>query len=76
MNTGYEECDANFKRLKKYIDENELIRNIVEDKIKSSSVNYKEYFLNGSLSIPKNECDHIKVIYDYMSMIDETFFIS
>lgn len=77
MNTGYEECDVNFKRLKKYIDENELIRNIVQDKIKESSANYEDYFLkpnssfNSKFFIPEDENDHIKAIYDYMDMIEK-----
>ena len=77
INTSYEECDVNFKRLKKYIDENELIRDIVQEKIKESSANYENYFLkqgsgfNNNFSIPDKETDHIKVIYDYMDMIEK-----
>ena len=77
MNTSYEECDVNFKRLKKYIDENELIRDIVQEKIKESSANYEDYFLkpnssfNSKFFIPEDENDHIKAIYDYMDMIEK-----
>ena len=78
INTSYEECDVNFKRRKKYIDENELIRDIVQGKIKDSSANYENYFLkqgsgfNNNFSIPDKETDHIKVIYDYMDMIEKS----
>ena len=78
MNTSYEECDVNFKRLKKYIDENELIRDIVQEKIKESSANYENYFLkqgsgfNSDFLIPEDENDHIKSIYDYMDMIEKS----
>lgn len=78
INTSYEECDVNFKRLKKYIDENELIRDIVQEKIKESSANYENYFLkqgsgfNSDFLIPEDENDHIKSIYDYMDMIEKS----
>ena len=78
INTSYEECDVNFKRLKKYIDANELIRDIIQEKIKESSTNYENYFLkqgsgfNNNFSIPDKETDHIKVIYDYMDMIEKS----
>lgn len=78
MNTNYEECDANFRRFKKYIDENELISNIIQEKIKLSSIDYKECFLiqNSSwgeeFSVPNDESDHIKAIYDYMDMIEKS----
>lgn len=45
MNTGFDDCNANFLRLKKYIDENELIRELIQKKIRLSSANYEEYFL-------------------------------
>ncbi len=77
MNTNYEECDANFKRFKKYIDENQLISSITQEKIKFSSIDYKECFLtqNSSweedFSVPNDESDHLKAIYDYMDMIEK-----
>lgn len=77
INTNYEESDANFKRFKKYIDENELINNIITEKIKDSSINYEDCFLikgsswNEDFSIPKDESDHLKAIYDYMDMIEK-----
>lgn len=80
MNTNYEECNANFKRFKKYIDENEIISNIIQEKVKLSSIDYKEYFLIPSsgfgekFSIPNDENDHLKAIYDYMDMIEKTNF--
>lgn len=77
INTNYEESDANFKRFKKYIDENELINEIIMKKIKNSSANYEEYFLsqnnswNEDFSVPKDENDHLKIIYDYIDMIEK-----
>lgn len=77
MNTNYEECDANFKRFKKYIDENKLISNIIKEKIRLSSIDYKDCFLtqNGSweeeFSTPNDESKRIKAIYDYMDMIEK-----
>lgn len=76
MTTSYEESDVNFKKFKKYIDENELIKDIIQEKISEVSVNYQDYFLSGSscfgndYSIPTDECEHLKAIYDYMNMID------
>lgn len=77
MNTNYEESDANFRRFKKYIDENELINKIIHEKIHSSSIDFKKCFLTQSssweedFSIPNNENDHLKAIYDYMDMIEK-----
>ena len=47
------------------------------EKIRLSSANYEEYFLkqnsgfNSTFIIPEQEDDHVKVIYDYMDMIEK-----
>lgn len=77
VNTNYEESDANFRRFKKYIDENELISDIIQKKIKNSSINYEDCFLiqdnywDKEFSIPTDESDHLRAIYDYMDMIEK-----
>lgn len=74
--TKYDECDANFKRFKKFIDDNELIHDIVYEKIKNSKIDFRKCFLISSgwseeLSIPEDEDEHLKAIYDYMDMIEK-----
>ena len=74
--TKYEECDANFKRFKKFIDDNELVHDIVYKKIKDSKIDFRKCFLipnsyNEELSIPEDESDHLKAIYDFMDMIEK-----
>ena len=43
MTTNYEESDVNFRRFKKFIDENELVNNIIMQKISGVTINYEDY---------------------------------
>ena len=63
-------------RLKRFMDENEIIRELIQNVIKQSKYDYKTDFIinNGSsswklINPPEDESDHIKAIYDYMSDI-------
>lgn len=77
MTTNYEESDVNFRRFKKFIDENELVNNIIMQKISGVTINYEDYFLSQNnswgqdYSIPTDESEHLKVIYDYIRMIEK-----
>ena len=77
MTTNYEESDVNFRRFKKFIDENELVHNIIMQKISGVTINYEDYFLSQNnswgqdYSIPTDESEHLKAIYDYIRMIEK-----
>lgn len=77
MTTNYEESDVNFRRFKKFIDENELVNNIIMQKISGVTINYDDYFLSQNnswgqdYSIPTDESEHLKAIYDYIRMIEK-----
>ena len=77
MTTNYEESDVNFRRFKKFIDENELVNNIIMQKISWVTINYEDYFLSQNnswgqdYSIPTDESEHLKAIYDYIRMIEK-----
>ena len=77
MTTNYEERDVNFRRFKKFIDENELVNNIIMQKISGVTINYEDYFLSQNnswgqdYSIPTDESEHLKAIYDYIRMIEK-----
>lgn len=77
MATNYEESDVNFRRFKKFIDENELVNNIIMQKISGVTINYEDYFLSQNnswgqdYSIPTDESEHLKAIYDYIRMIEK-----
>lgn len=75
LNTTYEKADADIYRFKKYIDETCEIKNILDEAMKDSKVNYQDYFLttlsNVNFRVPFDEKDHIKAIYDYINMIVE-----
>ena len=77
MTTNYEESDVNFRRFKKFIDENELVNNIIMQKISGVTINYEDYFLSQNnswgqdYSIPTDESEHLKAIYDYIRMIEK-----
>lgn len=77
MTTNYEESDVNFRRFKKFIEENELVNDIIKQKISGVTINYEDYFLSQNSSwgqdylIPIDEGEHLKAIYDYMDMIEK-----
>ena len=77
MTTNYEESNVNFRRFKKFIDENEVVNDIIKKKISGIIINYEDYFLSSNSSldqdylIPTDEGEHLKVIYDYIDMIEK-----
>ncbi|WP_221373362.1 hypothetical protein [Clostridium perfringens] len=72
LTTKYEEGNIQLIRFRKFIQENDLVKNIIQEKIKGVNYNYKGNFIienNGwssSISIPIDECEHIKAMYDYL----------
>jgi cell division FtsZ-interacting protein ZapD len=72
LNTNYTEGNLHLIRLKIYIDENELISDIITNKIKDVEYDYRTNFISKdggwcSLNIPINSSEHIKAIYDYLT---------
>ena len=67
------ESDKNIHliRFRKFIQENELINNIIQEKIKDIDYDYKDNFIvkegsRYSISIPIDNGEHIKAMYDYL----------
>lgn len=75
LKTSSEKVDADLYRFKKYIDNTAIIKNILDDCFLDSMVNYEDYFFtklgNMSFRVSLNEKDHMKAIYDYITMILE-----
>lgn len=71
LTTKYDENNIQLIRFRKFIQENEIISKIVEEKIKNVNYDYKENFIveDGgwkTISIPIDEGEHIKAMYDYL----------
>lgn len=71
LNTNYTEGNLHLIRLKNYIDENQLIHEIINNKIKDVEYNYQTNFISEDdgwylLNIPINSSEHIKAIYVYL----------
>ena len=72
LTTKYEDGNIQLIRFRKFIQENELINDIIQEKIKDINYDYKGNFIiedNGwssSISIPIDDSKHIKAMYDYL----------
>lgn len=71
LTTNYTDGNLHLIRLRIYIDENDLISEIIANKIKDTEYFYKDNFFekNGgwnSLNIPVKNSEHIKAICDYL----------
>lgn len=81
LNSTNDDADINLTRFLKFINSNELITNILHNKIEGIEYDFKECFLIESdgwanYNIPKDEGCHLKAQYDYMMFIDSTEQIS
>lgn len=71
LTTKYDDGNIQLIRFRKFIQENELINNIIQDKIKDVDYDYKENFIIedggwANISIPIDDSEHIKAMYDYL----------
>lgn len=74
LKTKYDDGNIQLIRFRKFIEENELINNIIKEKIKNIDYEYKDNFIIEdprwyNISIPIDECEHIKAMYDYLEDI-------
>lgn len=71
LTTKYDDGNIQLIRFRKFIQENELINNIIQEKIRNVDYDYKKDFIVedggwSSISIPIDESKHIKAMYDYL----------
>ncbi|NFG02907.1 hypothetical protein FCV36_11480 [Clostridium sporogenes] len=71
LTTKYDDGNIHLIRLRKFIQENELINNIIQDKVRNVDYDYKGNFIVedggwSSILIPIDESEHIKAMYDYL----------
>lgn len=71
LKTSYDEENIQLIRFRKFIEENEVINRIIQDKITNIDYDYKNNFIvedggRASISIPIDESKHIKAMYDYL----------
>lgn len=71
LTTKYDDGNIQLIRFRKFIQENELINNIIQEKIKDVDYDYKKDFIVedggwSGISIPIDESKHIKAMYDYL----------
>lgn len=77
LRTVYNDEDAYVIRFKQYIDSNNIVKNIIESKIANVDFDFQKCFdIESSsgwkeISIPANENEHIKAMYDYLDYIVE-----
>ncbi len=81
LNSTDDNADVNLSRFLRFINGNELISSILQEKIANTEFDFKECFdfeAHGwaGLYIPKDEESHLKAQYDYMTFIDSTEKIS
>lgn len=74
LNSVDDNADVNLSRFLKFINENELIKSFIEQKISGVEYDFKECFgfgVNGwaSFNPPEDESCHIKALYDYLMFI-------
>ena len=71
LKTNYDDGNIQLIRFRKFIEENEVIDRIIQDKITDIDYDYKNNFIVeddgwASISIPIDESKHIKAMYDYL----------
>lgn len=77
LNSNDDNADVNLSRFLRFINENEFIRNILEQKISGVEYDFKQCFLIETIgwadfNIPTDEGCHLKAQYDYMTFINES----
>lgn len=81
LNSNMDNADVNLSRFLKFINENEFIKSVINQKISGVKYNFKDCFKIdendwSDFDFPTDEAQHIKAQYDYMSYIDENEKIS
>ena len=71
LKTNYDDGNIQLIRFRRFIEENEVINRIIQDKIINIDYDYKNNFIvedggRASISIPIDESKHIKAMYDYL----------
>lgn len=71
LKSDYNDGNIQLIRFRKFIEENEIINNIIQEKISDIDYDYKGNFIIedgswSSISIPIDEGKHIKAMYDYL----------
>lgn len=74
LRTEYTNQDVPLHRFKNYIDTNVIIKDIVQFAIENIDYDYKNCFEKepsdwASISVPVNEREHLRAMYDYMTFI-------
>ena len=76
LNSNMDNSDVNLSRFLDFINTNEFIRSVLDEKVAGVDYDFKECFIiEGSgwsdFNIPTDEKCHIKAQYDYMTFISE-----
>lgn len=71
LTTKYLDGNIHLIRFRKFIQENEIVNGIIQEKIHGVDFNYKEIFIvqDGGwkyFAIPIDEAEHVKAMYDYL----------
>lgn len=74
LRTKYTDGNTNLIRFKNYINENEVIQKIIQDKIINVEYDFNNMITIGfsgwaQINIPVNEAEHIKGMYDYLNYL-------
>ena len=77
LNSTDDTADINLSRFLKFIDGNELISGLIEDKISGVDYDFKECYAIGcsgwaNFNPPEDEACHIKAQYDYLLFINNS----
>ena len=75
LNSTYENASIQLQRFKRYIDDTQIIKEIIQRKVDNVAFDYRQCFVGNSLNgwrklqIPVDEASHIKAMYDYMEYL-------
>ena len=74
LKTNYDDGNIQLIRFRRFIEENEVINRIIQDKIINIDYDYKNNFIvedggRASISIPIDESKHIKAMYDLIQFM-------
>lgn len=77
LNSNDDNADVNLSRFLRFINENDFIRNTLEQKIGGVEYDFKQCFIIetsgwSDFNIPTDESCHLKAQYDYMTFINES----
>lgn len=77
LNSTMDNADVNLNRFAKYLDKNNLVRSILQDKIYGVEYDYRDCFRHEmahrhDICIPEDEECHIKACYDYLQELAQS----